>query len=206
MSPLSASSPTPRTPARCSPQIQRMSRETRSQKSRGPAARATRQDPGRRDIRLHRAGQRRHRRRPARGHPARGPRRAAAARYGQHGGLPAAAARAVGRRNLEGLERRPAQCEMCEQHEQHQEYGHPDDQDAEFVDAAFEGRRRLPIGEGSGAHVCGVDVQLTRPRSEPPIVRQTIEITGTSEPPLFVPDVFPTSDCEIQIALRLRTA
>jgi len=39
------------------------------------------------------------------------------------------------------------------------------------------------------AHVCGVDVQLTRPRSEPPIVWQTIEITGATEPPLFVTDV-----------------
>jgi len=37
--------------------------------------------------------------------------------------------------------------------------------------------------------VCGVDVQLTRPRSEPPIVRQAIEITGSAEPPLFVTDV-----------------
>ena len=45
------------------------------------------------------------------------------------------------------------------------------------------------IGEGAAAHVCGVDVQLTRPRSEPPIVRQAIEITGATEPPLFVTDV-----------------
>jgi len=41
----------------------------------------------------------------------------------------------------------------------------------------------------AAAHVCGVDVQLTRPRSEPPIVRQAIEITGATEPPLFVTDV-----------------
>jgi hypothetical protein len=45
------------------------------------------------------------------------------------------------------------------------------------------------IGEGVAAHVCGVGVQLTRPRSEPPIVRQAIEITGATEPPLFVTDV-----------------
>ena len=45
------------------------------------------------------------------------------------------------------------------------------------------------IGEGAAAHVCGVDVQLTRPRSEPPIVWQAIEITGATEPPLFVTDV-----------------
>ena len=45
------------------------------------------------------------------------------------------------------------------------------------------------IGEGAAAHVCGVDVQLTRPRSEPPIVPQVIEITGATEPPLFVTDV-----------------
>ncbi len=45
------------------------------------------------------------------------------------------------------------------------------------------------IGEGAAAHVCGVDVQLTRPRSEPPIVRQAIEITGVAESPLFVTDV-----------------
>ena len=37
--------------------------------------------------------------------------------------------------------------------------------------------------------VCGVDVQLTRLRSEPAIVRQAIEITGSTEPPLFVTDV-----------------
>jgi hypothetical protein len=42
---------------------------------------------------------------------------------------------------------------------------------------------------GSGAHVCGVDVQLTRPRSEPPIARQAIEITGATEAPVFVTDV-----------------
>ena len=41
----------------------------------------------------------------------------------------------------------------------------------------------------AAAHVCGVDVQLTRPRSEPPIVWQAIEITGATEPPLFVTDV-----------------
>ena len=36
--------------------------------------------------------------------------------------------------------------------------------------------------EVAAAHVCGVDVQLTRPRSEPPIVQQAIEITGSAEP------------------------
>ena len=46
-----------------------------------------------------------------------------------------------------------------------------------------------PVGEGAAAHVCGVDVQLTRPRSEPPIVPQALEITGATEPPLFVTDV-----------------
>jgi len=45
------------------------------------------------------------------------------------------------------------------------------------------------IDEGAAAHVCGVDVQLTRPKSKPPIVRQAIEITGATEPPLFVTDV-----------------
>ena len=53
------------------------------------------------------------------------------------------------------------------------------------VDKAHAGSDR----QGAAAHVCGVDVQLTRPRSEPPIVRQAIEITGSTEPPLFVTDV-----------------
>ena len=43
---------------------------------------------------------------------------------------------------------------------------------------------------GSGRTcTCGVDVQSTRPRSEPLIVWQAIEITGATEPPLFVTDV-----------------
>jgi hypothetical protein len=45
----------------------------------------------------------------------------------------------------------------------------------------------------TAAHVCGVDVQLTRPRSGPPIVRQAFEITGNANPPAFVTDVFLTS-------------
>ena len=47
-------------------------------------------------------------------------------------------------------------------------------------------QRRL-TGERGG--VCDVDVQLTRQTSKPPIARQVLEITGATEPPLFVTDV-----------------
>ena len=45
------------------------------------------------------------------------------------------------------------------------------------------------IGEGAAAQVCGVDVQLTRPISEPPNARQHLEITGIAEPSYFLIDV-----------------
>ena len=57
---------------------------------------------------------------------------------------------------------------------------------AKAIDEGAAAHGAGPFGRGS---VCGVDVQLTRPRSEPPIVRQAIEITGATEPPLFVTDV-----------------
>ena len=58
-------------------------------------------------------------------------------------------------------------------------------------------------GFAHGRPVCGVDVQLTRRRSKPPILQQPLEITSYANLPAFIASAFLTSDCEIPNCLAI---